>query len=503
MKKKIFLKRVLAWFIIAALIGTMIISVIVSAVSSGYDHGHAHAEEARNSYSFEIEFMEDEQALRVSQRLVFYNRTGDHLDRAMFSVYGNMFRREHTVMYESAEALPYGFSPGGVEFYSVKVNGKEADWAVLGDSEYFMRVECDLENGEMCEFEFVYDVLITQNAAFLGVDEGCWRLSGFFPVLCMYNNGIWEGNAAMQHTRYTLTTPADYTAVITLPDMYEVAGTGIEVRKDNGDGTSTWHITGENIREFALTVGRAWRTYAAETGTGVEIRIFTADRSGGKKALEAALAAVEIYESWFGEFPVKQLDIVETDLAVDMTAFAGCIWLDREVFKDGGDELAYKIRLGTAEQYFGIAVYSDPVAKAWLGVSVPEYVAYLACEEIDGYDAFTARMNEYFIDAVNVTIPSNLVMNTDAILFSQSQFTTVVRHRGAMIMHEMRVAMGRENFINSLAAWYNGYRWADMADEFDFLQTMEKATGSNWEDFLTELIFEIDEYSLQYLDWYE
>ena len=111
MNKKKMLKRVLAWVIIAALIGTMIISVIVSAVSSGtgyydydhdHDHNHAHAEEARDSYTFDIEFMEDEQALRVTQRLVFSNRTGEYLDRAMFSVYANMFRRESTVMYETA-----------------------------------------------------------------------------------------------------------------------------------------------------------------------------------------------------------------------------------------------------------------------------------------------------------------------------------------------------------------------------------------------------------------
>ena len=83
MKNKV-LKRVLAWVVIAALIGTMIISVLVSAMSSGsyydYDHDHEHehaeAESSTDSYSFDIEFMEEEQALRVTQRLVFYTTTG-------------------------------------------------------------------------------------------------------------------------------------------------------------------------------------------------------------------------------------------------------------------------------------------------------------------------------------------------------------------------------------------------------------------------------------------
>ena len=112
-------------------------------------------------------------------------------------------------------------------------------------------------------------------------------------------------------------------------------------------------------------------------------------------------------------------------------------------------------------------------------------------------------MNEYFIDAVNITMPSNLVMNTDAVLFSQNQFTVVVRHRGAMAMHELRVAMGREEFINALAEWRRVYAKNGMPTENDFLMTVNGVTGRDWEDFLTELIFDIDEYSRQMIDWYE
>lgn len=490
------LKRALAIVMIIALFATMIISVIVSAIP------RAHAEEMTDSYTFELELLEDEQALRVTQRLVFYNDTGDRLDRAMFAIYANMFRREATVMYETAEAQPYGYSPGGAEFYSVKANGEEADWAVMGEGEYFMRVACDIAPGEVCEFEFVFDVLMTRNAAFLGVDQGCWRLSGFFPVLCVYNDGIWEGNTPVQHNRYTLTDAAAYRAEITLPDMYAVAATGEETRVSNGGGASVWTIAGDDIREFALTIGRAWRVFSGTTALGTGVNVYTSARDGGA-ALEAAVAAVEICEGWFGALPTGSLDIAETDLAVDRMTFDGLVWLDRGVFSEGGDGLIYNIRRGAADQYFGIEVYSDPASGAWLGVSIPEYVAYLLYEELDGYEVFVDRMNEYFIDAVNVTMPANLVMNADAVLFSQVQFDTVVRHRGAMIMHELRVAMDREVLIDALALWRRDFGGGDIVTEFDFLETLNKATGRDWEDFLTELIFNIDEYSLIQMDRYE
>lgn len=496
-KRNDMLKRVLAIILIVAMFATMIISIVISAIPM-----YAYGEEAADSYTFEIELLEDEQALRVTQRLVFYNATGDRLDRVMFAVYGNMFRRESTVMYETADALPYGYNPGGAEFYSVKVNGQEADWAVMGEGEYFMRVACDAAPGDVCEFEFVFDVLLTQNAAFLGVDQGCWRLSGFFPVMCVYNDGIWEGNSPVQHNRYTLTTLADYEARITLPDMYALAATGTETCISNGDGTSTWTVSGADIREFALTVGRAWRCYSGETKQGTRVNVYTSDR-GGDDAVEEAVAAAEACEEWFGGFPTDHIDFAETDLAVEMMSFPGLVWIDRDVFQEGGDGLIYYIRNGIAAQYFGIEVYSDPAADAWLGVSIPEYVTYLLYEELDGYEAFVDRLNEYIPDAVSVTMPSNLVMNADAVLFSQAQFTTVVRHRGAMAMHELRVAMGKDVLIDALAMWRREFAQNRIVTEFDFLETLNRATGRDWEDFLTELIFNIDEYSRSLPERYE
>ena len=85
MKKK--LTRILALILAGALVLTTLVSIVVSAA-----YGE-EAEPARDSYAMEIQFLEDQQALRVTQRLVFTNRTGTRLDRVMFAVYANQFRR--------------------------------------------------------------------------------------------------------------------------------------------------------------------------------------------------------------------------------------------------------------------------------------------------------------------------------------------------------------------------------------------------------------------------
>lgn len=502
---KTMLRRILAIILVAALVVTMIISIIVSAIDPHAGHNHAHAEELMgDKYALDIEFIEDQQALRVSQRLDFYNSTGDHLDRVMFALYGNMFRRQLTVMYEDSSAMPYGFTPAGIEFTSVKANGSEADWALSGEGEYFMRVSCDITPGGMCAFEFEFTVLLSENAAFLGTGGADVRLSGFYPVLCVYTDGYWEANTPVQHSRYTFTTPADYEVTLTLPENYSVAAVGEETLVSTENNVSTWEIRAENIREFALSISRTWREHSAQTDSGVSITVHSASRLGAPAALEMAVETVNLYESWFGPFPVKQIDIAESGYGLSELPFTGCLWLESELFEAGEREnLRYSVRLGLAEQYFGLAVYADPLADSWLCSAICEYITYLACEETEGKSAFLKLLNEKLLPSLQITVPGDLYIVTDGALMNQSKYDVVIRDRGAAVMHELRSAMGLDAFISALSEHYRMNREKTIVTEMEFLAAVNAATGHDWENFLTELVFNMDEYSRQITEWAE
>lgn len=482
--------------VVIAMLVTFVISIVVSSAYS--------EESSRDRYSMEITFDEDGQALLVTQRLSYTNSTGARLDRVLFAVYINQFRRETTVMYESASALPNGFTPGGLEFTSVTVDGKEADWGVEGDGEYFMRVACDLAPGASCAFGFSYAVLLTENAAFAGVGATDWRLSGFYPVVCLYENGAWQANTPVQHTRYTLTGAADYSVAVTLPDEYLLTATGTAARAENGDGTSTWTVEASDIREFSMSIGRAWRVYSAKTESGVTVSVYTNSRLGGKRALKIAEDTVDLYESWFGQFPVRAVNVVQSDYALSHLTFPGEIWLSSALFDwESRDELTYQLRYALAEQYFGLAVYADPLADAWMSVSVCEYVTYLAVEEEDGHDAFLSRLNGRVLNALQVTVPGDLVVTSDGVLFTQSEFDIVVRDRGAAVMHELREQIGLDAFLSSLARYYADNRNKELVVETDLVAAVDEATGGDWEAFLTDTLFNIGDYADNYMDWYE
>ena len=213
--------------ILALVLAALLVLGTMASIVFSHDHAHAEAAAERDGYHLEIAFYEDAQALQIRQRLRYTNRTGGRLDRVEFSVYANMFRRVTALMYEGdvwQDVFPAGNAPGGIEFSRVLVDGEAADWGMMGEEELFLRVACDLADGEACEFTFEYTLLLTQNAASLGVGDTDWRLRGFYVQPLKYEYGEFVAPEPLQHANYVYADRADYALTLTLPERYLLAG---------------------------------------------------------------------------------------------------------------------------------------------------------------------------------------------------------------------------------------------------------------------------------------
>lgn len=490
------LVRILAIVLVVLLIGSTVLSVLVSAF----------AEESIPSDSCElnIEYMENEQALHITQRLVYHNRTDAKLDRVVFYAAGNMFRRESALMYENAvieSVFPDGYAPAGIDLQSVTVNGSDTDWGYQSD-ELFLRAACDLAPGESCTFEFDYYLLLSRSRAMIGEYDTDVRLSAYYFIPALYFDGEFYPYSPLQFTRWISTTAADYSVTLTVPDLYLPAATGSEALISTENHISTWKFTAENVREFALSFGKRYRETAVQTESGVTVRALSNDRSGAAHALEYAAEIINLYEQWLGAFPVRQIDLVQSDYPVDALNFPGVIWLPSGVLADKTD-LESALRFCLAQQYIGHAAYPEPVADAWLSDVPCEYLSLLAIEELKGYDAFLTALNDQVLPALNMTIPGGLEISSAANLFTADEYDIVVRNRGTVVMHELRVAMGRENFIAGLRKFYEMGMQTDLLGEYDLVSAFDSVTGGSWEDFITEWLFNVDEYIGQQIDFYE
>lgn len=494
------LVRVVA-ILLAVLLG---MGAIVSALLS-----FAYAEEAvpevRNQCELTMEYLPEEQALRISQRLVYTNVSGGTLDRVIFYAPANLFRRQSALPYDGenlARALPRGYLPGGMDLSAVRVNDQDCDWGFQGENENFLRVACNLENGESCAFEFDYYLLLTENAAFLGVSGQEWHLSDFyFAPASLSGDGSFILNAALAHTRYTDVPAMDFSAAILLPEKLNLAATGRERIDVQSSGASAWTVQAENTRDFALVICGGTREATAETDSGVQIRMLGNVKKAEKAILETAKKAIEACERWLGPLPCNQIDIVQAACAASSLEHSGCLWLDESLLKAGGWQLEHAVRRFIASQYFGRSAWARPVSDAWLSDSIAEYLAYLMLEEDEGHEAYLKALNEHLVPSLQLTIPGGLNVTSDASLFTAYEYDIVVRDRGAAVLHELRSAMGRDELIRALQIFCRKGLKQDILSEMDLVDSLEEASGQSWEKFLTDWLFNIGDYVNQELSW--
>ena len=485
-KRKKQLARILALLLAVLLVLGTIASIVF---------GHAHGEETatRDEIALELEFFEEEQALQIRQRLRYTNRTGKHLDRVEFSVYANMFRRVTALMYEAdvwQDVFPSGNAPGGVEFSRILVDGQSADWGMMGEEELFLRVACDLADGQTCEFTFEYTLLLTQNAASLGVGAMGWRLRGFYIQPLKYEYGEFVAPAPLQHANYVYADRADYALTVILPERYLLAGPGEITSVDNGDGTRTWTLAADNIRELCLSVGMRWREYSAETASGTRLRLLANTRDA-QKTLDMALETLEVYENWFGPLD-GDVTIAQSDYALGTLSLPGILWANEAALSD-----AMALRGALARQFFGYGAYPMPTEDAWLADSVSAYAACLALKEAEGESAFLEYLNGEILPEAQYTLPGGVEVASSAAILTAAEYESLILGRGALVLHETCAAMGEETFLAALRLFYQRGLAMDVVGEYDFVDALDDASGGDWEAFLTDWLFNVADYYVE------
>ena len=485
-KRKKQLARILALLLALLLVLGTIASIVF---------GHAHGEETatRDEIALELEFFEEEQALQIRQRLRYTNRTGKRLDRVEFSVYANMFRRVTALMYEAdvwQDVFPAGNAPGGVEFSRILVDGQSADWGMMGEEELFLRVACDLADGQTCEFTFEYTLLLTQNAASLGVGAMGWQLRGFYIQPLKYEYGEFVAPAPLQHANYVYADRADYALTVTLPERYLLAGPGEIASVDNGDGTRTWTLAADNIRELCLSLGMRWREYSAETASGTRLRLLANTRDA-QKTLDTALQALEAYENWFGPLD-GDVTIAQSDYALGTLSLPGILWANEAALSD-----AMALRGALARQFFGYGAYPMPTEDAWLADSVSAYAACLALKEAEGESAFLEYLNGEILPEAQYTLPGGVEVTSSAAILTAAEYESLILGRGALVMHETCAAMGEETFLAALRLFYQRGLAMDVVGEYDFVDALDDASGGDWEAFLTDWLFNVADYYVE------
>lgn len=308
-----------------------------------------------------------------------------------------------------------------------------------------------------------------------------------FPVLAMYEEGAWLEYPYISYAESNFHTPADYKMEIQLPEKYTIAATGEEYIENN-----VAFITAESIRDFACVVSN-YMNVSTIIANDIEVNLYSLDYKNLEGYNEISLLAgkdsIELLEMLVGEYPYKELDIVQC-FYLSAMEYPGLVLVgypDVESPNCIGEnshyqEVCSRIAHETAHQWFYAAIGSNCYKEAWLDEGFSEYFEEIiyplsGCESVKkavqhdnasptwGYQ--TEEEKDNFMSGYAEQRPQEQMINLSYEDYEKELYAQYVYDGSTSFLHELRKEMGDGIFFRMLQTYYKmGYMKEVTTKEF-------------------------------------
>jgi hypothetical protein len=327
--------------------------------------------------------------------------------------------------------------------------------------------------------------------------EEAMLLGHFFPALAPREQQAVEQNLAVsvgtlvngEVADYEVTVRADRSlTVIASAECVEPgaqkSGGGAEAAGNRRSHT----FRGENLRGFAMAIVEQLKSEERKAGATRVVSYFReSDQRIGKRALDIAANAIDVYERSFGAYPYSVLRVVEAPLAAGysniqfpgMVVIAQAYYLDLDapeaarlpgVLREQSDiirsSFEFTIAYGVAKQWWGEAVGGDSERNPYLDEALANFSAAYYHEAVYG-----KKLGDLIIDqqlrgayqAYRMLGGVDLETERPVKDFRNSlQYTAIVQAKGGLLFVAMRKELGDERFFDALRRYYskNSFRVA-------------------------------------------
>jgi aminopeptidase N len=323
--------------------------------------------------------------------------------------------------------------------------------------------------------------------------EEAMLLGHFFPTIAPHEQQTVEQNLAVSVSSLINGEIADYEVTVRTDERLTVVASAecVESRTQQSDGADkrrSQTFRGEKLRGFAVAVVERMKSAERKTGATRAVSYFReSDERIGKRALDFAVNAIDVYEKSFGPSPYSLLQVVEMPLAAGysnvqfpgMVVVAQAYYIDFDapeaarlpgVLREQSDivksSFEFTIAYGVAKQWWGEAVGGDSERAPYLDEALANFSAAYYHEAVYG-----KKLGDLIIDqqlrgayqAYRMLGGVDVEAEKPVKEFRNSlQYTAIVQAKGGLLFVAMRKELGDERFFDALRQYYskNSFRVA-------------------------------------------
>lgn len=495
-------RRAWTWAVLIVL-GMLLCGVLVWYASTQEDEAAylpetsqtlLEAAQGMDSIIIDAVFDPDSCLLTATQVMSLSNPAGRTLDSVVLRSYSGAYLQESTspVAGDELFAACYGtgFSSGGLTLQSAAVNGASVAYTWEDEACTVLSLPAQWFAGSTITVELTYTVSIPQCASRFGVDEGIFALGNVFPTLALWEEGAWRTDAYCAIGDPFLTSCANWTVRLSLPQGYAVAATGYPQVAYLGDG-AVYTMQAQAVRDFALVISDQFAS-ASGMADGVLVTAYARDKSAAQRMVKYAKNALACYEAHYGEYVYPTLTLAEVSFPYGGMEYPRLVMIGDEAIAASGDSLEITVAHEVAHQWWYAMVGSDSCNQAWQDEALCEYALLDYVEQVYGAAARENTAFDRIETAMRITVPRGVTPGSPITYFQDlSEYSTVVYRRGAAMWLAMENLLGKDGLDAALQAYVQAYRFA-MATREDLTQVLSHAAGQDvsplMEDYLDTYI---------------
>jgi aminopeptidase N len=428
---------------------------------------------------YDISVTLDPRAARLSgtQVVRYTNREEDSLSELVFRLLPN--------------TPSYG---GALSVTGVTVTGADVETRLdLGDSVLIVPLDTPLAPSEQIEIALAYEGTLptdgTAGYAQYGFIDGVLALPSFYPYLPVYDDEGWNVELGPTYGDATFTDTSFYVLTVTLPADFVLAASGTVIDRTLQDGLAQVTIASGPVRDINLVASAAYKMVQEQVDDVTVTSYYTGDDTGGKRALDYAVHALEIYQELIGPYPFAELDVVATPTKAGGIEYPGLIVVAESLYGEDGGFFEFATVHEVAHQWWYSLVGSDQLDEPWLDEALTQYTSLLYFERRYGAEAAQAILDGYFygpydwLQRVEEDMPAGLPVAD----YSADLYGPVVYGKGPLFFHELRTLVGEEAFIEILRVYFEGFRYG-VAYPQDLMDVAEQVSGQDLDALYEEWI---------------
>lgn len=311
------------------------------------------------SYSIDATLDPATRTVKGAQRLTWRNPGATPVDELQFHLYLNAFKPGSTFQKESG-GVHRGFSAEGDDVWggitvtrmriapslpadlssAIPYGGEEEDLTERirfiqpddGNPDDQTVISVTLPKpvgpGETIALDIDFDSVLPKITARTGYEKDSdgnpfFMVAQWFPKIGVYEvpgqryvpadapTGSWNTHQFHANSEFYANF-GTYDVRMTVPQSYVVGASGIQTDEAVGDGSKTVTFRADDVHDFAWTAYEHYQV-TEQTWRHVKIRALIRPEHAGQaqRHIDAAVAALERYDDWVGEYPYTTLTLVD------------------------------------------------------------------------------------------------------------------------------------------------------------------------------------------------